>query len=132
MIVALEFQKYVINCVSERIFVIQINSTPVQQILIKHTHSIDKTDEEVKTFHQSFSKIIKELDKKYMTILAGDCNTKIEKGESGHGISNYCLGIRNESGVKLEIYVKVEGYVVLNINFQHGDSITGTRITWEV
>jgi len=53
-----------------------------------------------------------------MTIIIGYMNAKIGQGKSGNLIGDYGLGVRNERGERLKIFVEDADLVVLNTFFK--------------
>jgi hypothetical protein len=120
-IVSCEMQKYVINFVpiSERIGVIQLSGNSVNINLVQvYTPTYDADDVEIEQFYCTISDILKTFKKHEMKIIIRDMNAKIGQGKSGDLIGDYGLGVKNERGGRLKIFVENEDLAVLNTFFK--------------
>uniref|UniRef100_A0A8D8RKC5 Craniofacial development protein 2 n=1 Tax=Cacopsylla melanoneura TaxID=428564 RepID=A0A8D8RKC5_9HEMI len=105
--------------VSERIIVIQIEAKPVNINLIQiYAPTFDHPDSEVEELYDNIAQIQEKIPKHEITILMGDFNAKLGKGNKTDYIGSQGLGDRNERGDMLENFIEHQEMVALNTFFQ--------------
>lgn len=121
MILDEHFSRFVNNYVpiSERILLIQMNTTPIKlNILQVYAPTAEKEEEEVEEFYEEINKTLKTINKNEILITMGDFNAKIGKGREGEGVGPHGLGTRNERGDRLRVFAEEQELIILNTFFK--------------
>ena len=121
IIMSKSMSKYVVNFVplSERIVMIQMNTTPVKLNIIQvYAPTADKPEEIIEDFYNDVDGILRELDKQDITIVMGDFNAKIGKRCSSDLVGPYGLGDRNDRGDRLSVFAQEYQLAIMNTFFK--------------
>lgn len=116
-----KIRKHIKNFIpySERCMLIQISSRPVDLNIIQvYAPTAESTDEEAEDFYQQLEDITKNLKKQDVTIIMGDFNAKIGRGEVGDIVGKFGLGARNERGDRLIQFCQEKNLTLTNTWFQ--------------
>lgn len=121
IIVNKSIAKHVTNFVgiSERLAMIQIDTSPVRLNIIQvYAPTADSSEEEVEELYEALASALKQFNKSDMTIVMGDWNAKIGKGERGNLVGAFGLGERNERGDRLYTFCLEHQFVITNTYFK--------------
>lgn len=109
-----------IEPLSERILRIRINSKPKALTVIQvYAPTSESSEECVEDFYAKLKDTLRRADKEDVTLITGDFNTKIERGEQGFSIGQFGSGIREERGDRLEEFAEQNRLIVCNTQFEH-------------
>lgn len=108
--------------ISDRVVMITVKmSQGLLNIVQVYAPTSDKTEEEVEHFYNEVQQALDSTNNRDTTIIMGDFNSKIGKGEVEDIVGQYGLGQRNERGDRLVEFCQENGLVVTNTFFKLPD-----------
>lgn len=106
--------------ISDRIMLLKINAAPIKLTIIQvYAPTSLSSDEDLESFYIDLREAMKHTAANEMTVVLGDFNAKLGKGEDGNVIGKFGLGNRNERGEILAHFCKEHGFAVMNTFFDH-------------
>lgn len=124
VIVSEEVQRTVENFVpiSDRVMILQIKTNHTKMNLIQvYAPTADGEDNDIETFYEQIEEALKMTKCKEITMILGDLNAKIGKGQSGKNVGKYGLGERNERGDRLMQFCQDQNLIITNTFFKLPD-----------
>lgn len=121
LITSRRMKDYIIHFifVSEKIIVIQFTGNPVNINIVQvYAPTINAEDMEIDHFYNIISTLSKKFKKHEMTVIMGDLNTKIGKEMCGELVDKHGLGVRNEHGDRMKLFIKEKYLIILNTFFK--------------
>lgn len=105
--------------ISDRVILIQFRAKPFDTNIIQvYAPTADSTEEVIEQFYEDLKQALRVRKSNEYTIIIGDFNIKVGKGECQSIVGTYGLGERNSKGDRLIQFCHEEGYIITNTFFK--------------
>lgn len=108
--------------ISDRVMFLKVKTTHTKMNLIQvYALTADGEENDIETFYEQIGEALKMTKRRESTIVLGDLNAKIGKGQSGRNVGNCGLGERNERGDRLLQFCQDHNLIIANTFFKLPD-----------